>query len=116
MVLFTCVTRDSPILAWSSDEYIGRGVQLEFTSADQPESIMRSNINPDTIATLVAITIESNEVVLQSILRINASQTSSIACHHVGNGRVNITTFHVAGEYVYNSYDHARGKNNLNIL
>ena len=95
--MFTCVTRGSSILAWSSDEFIGDDVQLEFTSLDAPGSTIHSGA---TFATLISITIE-NEVVLKSTLQITASSqfpTSSVACRHIDSGRINSTTFSVAGE------------------
>ena len=81
---FTCETRGSYILVWSSDEYIGSsGTQLEFLTIDIVGRVLVSPINPNTFATLISNTIEDGVRVLVSTLRIRAlSQflNSSVTC------------------------------------
>ena len=97
-VTFTCVTRGSSLMAWSSDEYIGSdGLRLEFVS------IERKGINRTAglaVATLVESSDNNGEITLVSQLRItiySMYQISSITCHNIGIGTVNTTTFRMAG-------------------
>ena len=103
-VYFWCVVTNSPILAWSSPNYIGdNGIQLEILAIDQPGTIMTSNVDPNTVATLSNVT-TGGETIIRSSLRILVSsqfQASSIACHNVGQGTENITTFQIHGEYLH---------------
>lgn len=98
-ITFTCTTRDSQIISWSSNDYIGRDLQLEFISVDPAQLTLQSIINPDTIATLSSVGVENGSVVLVSTLQIVASSqfsSSSISCHHIGSGEINTTTIQVA--------------------
>ena len=54
VINFTCETRGSPIIAWSSDVYIGEGgAQLGFAAgANNPGDTRISSIIQDTVATL----------------------------------------------------------------
>lgn len=54
VLTFTCETRGSPIIAWSSDVYIGEGgAQLGFAAgANNPGDTRISSIIQDTVATL----------------------------------------------------------------
>ena len=97
VVVFTCVTRGASVLAWSSDEFIGEDIQLQFTSLDRQGSIIHGET---AFASLVSVTIE-NEIVLKSTLQITASSqfpTSSVACRHIDGARINSITFSIAGE------------------
>ena len=103
-ITFTCITRGSLIISWSSDDYIGRGLQLEFISVDQTQSSIQSTVNSNTIATLVNVHVENGIVILESTLRIIVSSqfsSSSINCHHIGSGRMNSSTIQVSGEQKY---------------
>lgn len=101
IITFICITRGSQIISWSSDDYIGQDLQLEFISVNPIQSSIRSSVNPDTIATLTRASIENGSTILESTLHIVASSRfplSSINCHHVGTGQINSTTIQVAGE------------------
>lgn len=107
-VTFTCVTKGSHILSWSSENYIGRDLQLEFTSIHEPGSPEHSQVNSHTTATLTSVTTaEDGSIMLESTLRLIASShfpSSSLTCHHVGNGLTNSTTLHVMGELLHVYY------------
>ena len=100
IVTFTCVTRGSTLIAWSSDEYIGSGgLRLEFISVDQIGTT-RSTANGGTVAQLVASTREGGIDTLVSQLNISVQsiyQISSITCHNIGMGTTNTTAFEIAG-------------------
>lgn len=103
-ITFTCTTRDSQILSWSSDDYIGRGIQLEFIAVDRTSSSIQSTVNSNTTATLVSVNDDNGIVILESTLRIIASSrfpSSSINCHHIGSGQTNSSTIQVTGEQKY---------------
>ena len=97
-VTFTCVTRGSNGIAWSSDEYIGSGgVRLEFIPID-----MEGATQPvgQTVATLVRVSYEDGEIILVTQLQISVEstfQTTSITCHSLGNDAVNTISFLTAG-------------------
>ena len=100
-IMFRCVVINSPILAWSSPNYIGEnGIQLEFLSVSEPGAHMTSAVDPNTVAMLNSVT-TGEETVIESTLRVVASsrfRISSVACHNVGQGTENSTTFEVLGE------------------
>ena len=102
-VMFRCVTINSPILAWSSPEYIGEnGVQLELLSVNTPGITMTSQIDSNTVAILSNVTTEDGQTVIESNLRVVVSarfQISLVSCHNVGQGTVNSITFEVLGEW-----------------
>lgn len=83
-IIFTCETRGSSILAWSSAQYIGGGgVQFEFTTDDTPGLVEQSRINADVIATLTSTDAQSQTI--SSTLRIVASSdvsAPSVTCLH----------------------------------
>ena len=97
-ILFTCTTNGSSTLAWSSEDYIGSGRQLEFRSIDENGTIKISAFNPETFATLTAI--NTNGPVLTSILRIIPRPTTpniSISCTNAG-GETSTVTIPLAGK------------------
>lgn len=97
VINFTCVTRGSSVLAWSSDDYIGVGVRLEFLSILSLGTTMQSFVNPGTVAILINVSMENGETVLESTLRITASSqfsSSSVSCHNISGG-INSTTFQI---------------------
>ena len=103
-VTFTCETRGSPVITWSSDEYIGiRGTQLQFTIIDSVGTTRTSDhVNPNTVATLINVTNENGDDVLVSQLRIVALSgflTSSVACIDGSSGAINTVMFHVSGMF-----------------
>lgn len=103
LITFTYVIKGSPIIAWSSTDYIGQDVQLEFTTTDQLQSIQNSTINTNTFAVLVSITDlrDGGIGTITSQLHIQVSplfQTSSVSCHNVGLNTVNTSTFQCLSE------------------
>ena len=102
-VVFTCTTRDTAILTWISDEYIGN--PLEFNSGDDLDQIRRGSINSNTTATLVSRSVENNTIlVLVSQIRITVSSISlnpSVTCIHDGENLRYVFSFQVLGIYDY---------------
>ena len=104
VVIFTCETRGSPIIAWTSDQYIEvGGTQLEFGAIASVGDTVPSPVYSDTVATLTVNGMIDGEQVLESTLRIVTSSlfpTSSVTCIHIGTGRMNTTMLEVLGMYV----------------
>lgn len=101
-ITYTCITRGSPLLGWSSDAYLGRGTQLEFGTFNSPGSTELSRSNPNTVATFVSMRTENGTVVLTSTLRIITSSNfsdASVTCHSVGLGTRNTTTIQLNGTH-----------------
>lgn len=103
-IVFTCMTNGSASLAWSSDDYIGRGgIQLEFASFHDPGRIARNQGSPiGTQATLISKEIEENETkgILESQLNIIVTsdyQIATINCLHVDTGSQESTVFQLLG-------------------
>lgn len=99
-VVFTCVTRGSPTIAWTSQEYIGPvGVRLLLASFHDIGSPIESQINPNVVASLVNKSNDGGMQVLESELSLVISSdipTATITCVH-GNGTPNTTTFQALG-------------------
>ena len=101
---FICETRDSNILAWSSDEYIGPSILLEFTSNDNIGSL--KSIGPNTTAVLTHIDEEGTVLLITSNLSIIVlpsidHQDHSVTCMNVRIGVQNVTTISRAGKFMY---------------
>ena len=80
-VIFNCIVRESRILLWASDEYIGTdGEQLEFSTADRDGDRMNSSVNQDTFAILTNVTDHGGTILLQSELHIVSTQSSIVSC------------------------------------
>lgn len=100
IVNFTCVTRNSSIIAWSSDDYIGtQGTRLELIAA---ESLGTTKIASTGLAnaTLISVNESTPERILVSMLRIRITsryQSSSVTCHSVGTGGSDTIKFYMAG-------------------
>ena len=99
---FICETRDSDILAWSSDEYIGQSNLLEFTAIDH-HGTSRSAF-PNTTAILIDTARERNGVLvikcglsITVLPSIDHQAGHSVTCINVGVGTRNVTTFYLAG-------------------
>ena len=95
-----CEIEGSPILGWSSDQYIGTGgVQLEFTTSDSAGFQRRSAVNPNTVATLTSA--DSIRRILTSTLHTiivpSDVLNSSIACDHRNNGTATVLTLYYLG-------------------
>ena len=92
-IVFTCTTRYSNLLQWSSDEYIGSdGYNIQVFNGTLGTDVRRGSAN----ATLVLATIENGVLVLVSELRIRTSAlhpTASIQCNNNGHGSSRTITF-----------------------
>ena len=101
VVTFTCETRGSLILAWTSDEYIERGgTRLDFATFNNVGYTRISPVNPNTNATLIANFDENGVRVLRSTLRIvtlSGFLNSSVNCLHIGDGTMNTSRVIVIG-------------------
>ena len=92
-VVFTCMTRFSNILQWSSREYIGGdGYNIQIYNGTLGTDVRRGS----THATLVRAEIENGVLVLVSELRIRVSTqypTATIQCDNNGHGARESITF-----------------------
>lgn len=80
---FTCVARDSLILAWQSDEYIGTGgVQIQFSIHDSPGTIRQGPRSTNTVAMLLDNSHERGVPTLRCQLNITVSSTIIQEYHH----------------------------------
>lgn len=83
-VNFICESRGSPTITWSSNEYIDLGSRLQFAAANPVGDRRIGPIDPNTIATLVNVSRNSDgQDVLVSRLRIIVTEeylTFSITC------------------------------------
>ena len=105
-VTFTCVTRGSGEISWTSDTYIGpNGAQLIFEAEfDNPGDIRTSLSNGDTVATLTGEQEDQEVTVLESTLSINPlpdPQNASVTCIHTDSGQRSTITFQVIGKLFY---------------
>ena len=103
-ITFTCVTNRSASLAWSSDDYIGRGgIQLEFASFDSPGKIARNRVSPiGTQASLISKEIKENETqgILESQLNVIVTSdypNPTINCLNIDAGYKETTSFQLLG-------------------
>ena len=96
IVVFTCVTRNSSILEWQSDEHIGTdGDDIQIYSVGSRVNVTSVTI-PTTYATRVSVTVENGVTVIVSQLLITASDrfpTSSVTCRINGQGPVKTISF-----------------------
>ena len=80
-VVFTCITRHSDVLQWSSNEYIsseGRSIQIYHNS-----TLWKGVSGGNACAMLVSTTIENGVIVMVSELRITVSTqypTATVQC------------------------------------
>ena len=101
-VTFMCTTIGSSIIAWSSDEYIGRGgVRLElFANATSRESSQISNAT----AVLLSTTYNSEgDIVLTSALSLVVMETPyniSVTCVNIGRETNSTIRLNVLGMYI----------------
>ena len=103
-----CETRDSQVLAWSSDEYIGQNQQIEFLSIEREGTARPSSVDPNTIAMLTNVSQQNGTLMIKCNLSITVLQSishqgHSVTCTNVGVGTQNIATFYLAGIHVANS-------------
>ena len=91
--IFSCEVRDSSILAWENDQYIGQhGTQLKFLSAEQAGTVKFSEVN-GVFANLTENYYENGVAVLKSQLSISDLQyhpdNLEIRCVNVDLGTEN---------------------------
>ena len=102
-IIFSCEV-ESPILAWSSEEYIGRGgAQLVFVFLNDVGSMRQSVFDPSTYAELVNVIEVGNDTYrLLSELHIvtTLQQSASVSCTDVGTGNSALYHFVVNGMYI----------------
>ena len=100
-ITFTCVTRNSLILQWRSDQYIGTGdSRLEIHSFGS-EVYVPSNIDSNTLARRINTFNDNGVTVIVSELHLIASlqhQTSTIICDNNGHGGSKNITFQTVGK------------------
>ena len=100
-VVFTCVTRNTTILEWESNDYIGEGGHdIQIFSAGDNKLNVTSLSNPDTYATRVSVIVEDGVTVIVSQLFITASEqfpTSSVTCRIDGQGPRKTISFNILG-------------------
>ena len=98
IIIFTCITRGSPILEWFSEEYIGTGRdRLQILSESDRNT---SSITPAAVATRINVTTDNGIVMIVSELRIIASvlyPNATILCSNGSPKNVNVT-FQTVGE------------------
>ena len=100
-IIFTCVTRNSLILRWSSREYIGSGdSRLELFSSGS-EVYVTNNVDTNTFARRITTYNDSGVPIIESELHIIASlqhPTATIICDNNGHGVNKNVTFQTIGE------------------
>jgi hypothetical protein len=99
-ISFTCHTRGSTILDWSSIQYIGElGIQLELTVEDKP-GYLRTGNTVTTIATLLSTDTDNDIIVSTLRIRASANMTyPSVTCAHRDSGRSKMLTFQYLGMF-----------------
>ena len=99
-LVFTCMVRNSRILEWQSDEYIGTGGDsIPIYSVGSRDNVT-SGGNPSTYATRVSATMENGITVIVSQLFITATEqfsTSTVTCQININGPSKSITFYTTG-------------------
>jgi hypothetical protein len=99
LVTFTCEARDTAVLEWYSEEYIGPGEDIiEILSSGRGNNQTRRGGN--TVATRVSVTTDSGITVIVSQLHIMTSErfpTSSVTCAINDNGPRRVIPFTTTG-------------------
>lgn len=103
-VVFTCETRNSLLLTWTSEDYIGSGGdRLETLFIDSPGIKKSNSRNPSTFATLIMASKDSSGVrVIVSELHIIASSqfpVSSVTCRGSSSALNKTITFKTVRKY-----------------
>ena len=97
LVIFTCITKNSTILEWHSNEHIGTGGDsIPIYSIDSRVNVT-SGGNPNTYATRVSADVVDGITVIVSQLHIIASVPSSVTCRINGQGASNTIAFGITG-------------------
>ena len=100
IVVFTCVTTNTTLLEWQSDEYIGTGGGGDLQIFSGGRDNVTSITNPNTYATLNSVTMENGIIVIESQLFITALDrfpTSSVTCRIDGQGPQETISFNTTG-------------------
>ena len=99
-IVFTCVTRNSTILEWQSNEHIGTdGDDIQIYSVGSRNNVTSVTI-PTTYATRVSVTTENGITMIVSQLYITTSEqfpTSSVTCRINGQGPIKTISFNTTG-------------------
>ena len=99
LVIFTCTTRETPILEWFSEEYIGTGGdRLQILSESARNT---SSITPDAVAVRINVSSENGVTVIVSELRIIASikyPTATVSCSNGDQRFIQNITFRTFGK------------------
>ena len=102
VLYFTCVTKDSSSLEWSSEVYIGEGgARLNITSDTQHH--VHNHNNSRAVARLLNSSIVNGTPMLTSTLTITVlwssveSSPHSVTCHNVDVGTHSSVYFEMAG-------------------
>ena len=99
-VNFTCITRGSQSLAWSSNDYIGQnGEFLTFASLHVGQTRTANNY---TYAQLLSSSMENSQTVLVSRLYIIVQPNftiSMVVCHSLGTNEMKTISFDLSGVY-----------------
>lgn len=91
-VVISCVTTQSAVIAWSSAEYIGDGLRLEYSVFNATGSISNSSKESETFANLTSV----GKFILESQLHIVVSANYprfNVTCHNPANDEVERITF-----------------------
>ena len=100
-VIFTCETRNSRTIAWSSNDYIGTGgTRLELTDVES-EGTYRNASTGRASAVLISVdrSVQGMTILVSQlhIAIVSTYQTSSVTCHSVGGDESNTITFYMRG-------------------
>ena len=99
-IVFTCTTRNSTILEWQSNEYIGTdGDNIQIYSVGSRDNVT-SFSNPNTYAIRVSVIVENGITEIESQLIIIASDrfpTSSVTCQVNSYGPRQTISFNTTG-------------------
>ena len=93
-VVISCITTQSPVIAWSSAEYIGDGLRLEYSIFNATGSISNSFKESETFANLTSV--DNSTFILESQLHIVVSANYpqfNVTCHNPANDEVERITF-----------------------
>ena len=98
LITFTCVTRHSGILEWSSPQYIGDGIILQLLSVN---CVGTNNSHKLAVATCKDIMYEYGIEVIKAELYLEASvqfPTSTVTCANNGRGSSESIQLQTVGE------------------
>ena len=105
VITFTCETRGTEVLAWTSNDYIGQGSRLEFADFNNIDLTRRGAIT-GTVATFITNTVVDGTIVLVSQLKIvipdsETFSNPSVSCVHVRDDISQTINFRSLGTYAH---------------